>query len=98
MEIKITKNFVSFSLEAEYIVVSKVIKEILLLENILDFLHVKLNLSIIVSCDTVGEIFWCYNAKSITRNNNIGVTYNFISELIQDIILNIVFGRLEEND
>ena len=61
------------STEAEYIAISELCAEILLIKSILEFLKIEIKLPIIVHCDNIGAIYLGHNAKLSQRTKHIDV-------------------------
>ena len=57
------------STEAEYYAVSKVCTEIIFINNLLQFLRMKIEFPITFWCDNVGVIFLSYNAKNSNKKH-----------------------------
>ena len=86
------------STEAEYIAISALCAEILLIRSILEFLEIKTELPITVHCDNIGAIYLGNNAKLSQRTKHIDVKHHFVREYIEKGLIKIVFVKSEEND
>ena len=84
------------STEAEYVSLSDMIKEILFVKGILEFMKVKMQLPIKVHVDNKGEIFISQN-PTVKRTKNIDTRYHFIRQYIKDGVIEIEFVRMENN-
>ena len=86
------------STEAEYIAISELCAEILLIKLILELLKIKMKLPIIVHCDNIGAIYLGHNAKLLQRTEHIDVKHHFVREYVEKGLIKIVFVKSEEND
>ena len=68
------------SCESEYYAMAEVAQELLYIKQILEFLHVEVELPMIVKCDNQGAIFLTKNESS-TRTKHMDVRVHFIREL-----------------
>ena len=78
------------STEEEYVSLSDMIKEILFVKGILEFMKVKLKLPIKVHVDNKGAIFISPN-HNFKRTKHIDTRYNFILQYIKDGVIEIEF-------
>ena len=92
------KNVTLSSSEAEYVAISEICCEIILVKMILEFLDVEIEKPIKVHCDNVGAIFMSNNAKASARTKHIDVRYHHVREYVIDGVVDIIFVRSEEND
>ena len=72
------------------------IKEILFVKGILEFMKVMLQLPIKVHVDNKGEIFISQN-PTVKRTKNIDTRYHFIRQYIKDGVIEIEFVQTEKN-
>ena len=72
------------------------IKEILFVKGILEFMKFKLQLHIKVHVDNKGEIFISQN-PTVKRTKNINTRYHFIRQYIKDGVIEIEFVQKEKN-
>ena len=86
------------STEAEYIAISELCAEILLIKSILEFLKIEIKLPIIVHCDNIGAIYLGHNAKLSQRTKHIDVKHHFVREYVEKGLIKILFVKSEEND
>ena len=82
------------SSEAEYISINKVVKEVLLIKQALQDMHIKVKLPINIFCDNVGAIQMVRHNVCGTGTRHVNVRYHFVSELQRDII-NYFTGNLK---
>ena len=61
------------STEAEYVAVSEVCAEIILIKQVLEFLGMTIEYPIIVNYDNVGAIFLAYNQKNSQRTKHVDI-------------------------
>ena len=71
------------------------IKEILFIKGILEFMKIKLQLPIKVNVDNKGEIFISQN-PTVKRTNHIDTRYHFIRQYIKDGIIEIEFVQKDK--
>jgi len=86
------------STEAEYIVVSEGLCEILFVRQVLEFLGIKVEYPITIHCDNVGTIFLSHSAKVSSRTKHIQLKTHFIREYIEKNVVKVIFVRSLEND
>ena len=91
------KSVTLLSMEAEYVVVSKVCAEIIFIRHLLTFLRVKVKYPITVQCDKVGAIFLSYNAMNSNRTKHVDIRAHFMRQYIEDGIVKVVFVQSAEN-
>ena len=84
--------------EAEYIAISELCTEILVIKSILEFLKIKIKLPIIVYCDNIGAINLGHNAKLLQRTKHIDAKHDFARKYVEKGLIKIVFVKSEEND
>ena len=71
--------------------------EIIFIRNILCFLGVDSDYTIVVRCDNVGALFLGFNAKTSQRTNHIDIKAHFIREYVDQGIVKIIFVKSEDN-
>ena len=76
------------STEDEYVSLSDMIKEILFIKGILEFMKVKIQLPIKVHVDNKGAIFISQN-PTVKRTKHIDTRYHFIRQYIKDGVIEI---------
>lgn len=90
-------NVTISSIEAEYVAVFELCKELMFIRMVLTFLGVRIKLPMIVHCDNIGAIFLSYNAKVSQRTKHIDTRYKYVGEYVEEGIAKIVFVRSENN-
>jgi hypothetical protein len=95
---KSQKGVTLLSTKAEYVAISKAIKELKFIYYLLSNLHIKVNLPILVKTDNIGAIFMSENALTVFRTWHVDTRYHFVQEFIEDGFINIKFIRSVEND
>ena len=83
--------------EAEYVEVAEVCTEIPFIKTIMDFLKLKIELSITIMCDNVGAIFIAHTSKNSGRTKHINIKHHFLREYVMDGTVQIKFVWSEEN-
>jgi hypothetical protein len=78
--------------EAEYVAISKAVKELKFIYYLLSDLHIKVNLPIVVKTDNIGVNFMCFDWLSYLAR------YHFVRKFIEDGFIKIEFIRSVEND
>jgi hypothetical protein len=95
---KLGRSVTLSSTEAEHFAISEVVKEILLIKQLMDTIGIQVQLPIIVRVDNVGAIFLANNFSVGQRTKHIDIRTHFIREYIEDGIIKIVFIRTDDND
>ena len=90
------KNVTLSSSEAEYVAVSEIVKEVLYVVHVLEYLKTKVQLPIVIQVDNQGAIFMANNQVS-RRTKHIDTRYHLVREFIEDEILKVIFVRSCEN-
>ena len=86
------------STEAEYVAISEVVREVLYLRQLLEFLGVILDYPVIVHVDNLGAIYLAGGNSSTQRTKHVDIRYHFVREYIEDGIVKVKFVRSEDND
>jgi hypothetical protein len=86
------------SSEAEYVAMSKAVKEIRFIFYLLRCMFIEVKLPIIVRCDNMGEIFMAENSSSGVRTRHVDARYHFVCEHIVDVFIKFFFVKSCEND
>ena len=92
------RTYALSSTEAEYIVVSEVLCEILFIRQVLEFMGINVKYPIIIKCDNVGAIFLANNAKVSSRSKHIHLKTHVIREYVDKNVVKVVFMRSLENN
>ena len=79
------KNVTLSSSDAEYVAVSEIVKEILYVVHVLEYLKTEVKLPIIIQVDNQGAIFMANNQVS-RRTKHIDTRYHLVREFIEDEI------------
>ena len=95
---KSQKGVTLLSTEAKYVAISEAIKELKFIYYLLNDLHIKVNLPIVVKTDNIGAIFMSENALTGFRTRHVDTRYHFVREFIEDGFIKIDFVRSVEND
>ena len=86
------------STAAEYVAISEVVREVLYVKQILEFMEVKIGFPIVVNVDNIGAIYLATNNSSSQRTKHVDVRYHFVREYIEDGIVKVQFVKSEDND
>jgi hypothetical protein len=86
------------SSKAEYVAMSKAVKEICFIYYLLRSMFIEVKLPIIVRCDNVGAIFMAKNLSSGVHTWHVNTRYHFVREHIDDDFIKVVFVKSVEND
>ena len=86
------------SCKAEWIALSEGVKDIKFVLNIMESMHIDVELPVIVRVDNTRAIFIAENVTTTSRANRINTRSKFVREFVQDGVLKIVFVLSEEND
>jgi hypothetical protein len=92
------KSVTLSSTEAEYIAMSECAKEIKFVHQLLTSMGIKLDSPIVVRVDNVGAIFMGENISISQRTKHVDVRAKFVTEMIVEGILKVIFVRSEDND
>jgi hypothetical protein len=95
---KSQKGVILLSTESEYVAISEAVKELKCIYYLLSDLHIKMNLTIVVKTDNIGEIFMSENASTGFLTRYVDTRYHFVREFIDDGFIKIEFVRSAEND
>ena len=85
------------SSEAEWYALSEATKEIIFVLQLLESIHIKVRLPIIVRVDNVGAIFLSGNINTASRSKHIDIRTNYVNEYVEDGVLKIVFVKSADN-
>jgi len=93
-----TQSYVTLSSsEAEYVSVSELVKEIMFTLQILELLHIQVELPIKIYIDNIGAIFMARNNSSGPGTCHVNYRYNYCRELHGSLI-ELIFIRSENNE
>ena len=95
---KSMKSVVLSTTEAEYVAVSEVVKEIKFLYQMLRSMEIKVPLPIKVQVDNVGAIWLANNSSVSERTKHVDLRAHFVSDMIEDQVIEINFVKSAEND
>jgi hypothetical protein len=84
------------SCESEYYAMTEAAQELLYVKQVLEFLHVKFQLPMIIKCDNQGAAFLAKNESS-TRTKHIDVRYHFLRDLVKDEVIKIEYVNTKIN-
>ena len=86
------------SSEAEYVSLSEAAKEIKFIAQVIESMGIEIKRPIEVRVDNLGAIFMANNISISPRTKHVDVRYRFITELIEDGLIEVKFVKTEEND
>jgi hypothetical protein len=86
------------SSEAEYVSLSEASKEIKFIVQVIESMGIEIKRPIEVRVDNLGAIFMANNISISPRTKHIDVRYRFITELIENGLIEVKFVKTEEND
>ena len=84
--------------EAEYVAVSRVVKEIKVLYQMLRSMEIKVPLPIKVQVDNVGAIWLADNSSVSERTKHVVLRAHVVSDMIKDQVIEINFVKSADND
>jgi hypothetical protein len=94
---KSQKGVTLSSTEAEYVVMSEVVKEVKFKIYLLCDICIEVELPIIVKTDNIGAMFMAQNSSSGMRTRHVDTWYHFVRENLDDRIIKIEFIKSVEN-
>ena len=86
------------SSEAEYVSLSEAAKEVKFIIQVIESMGIKLKRPIEIKVDNLGAIFMANNISISPRTKHVDVRYRFITELIENGLIEVKFVKTEEND
>ena len=92
------KSVVLSTTEAEYMVLSEVVKELKFIVQLLQTMNIEVKLPITVYVDNVGAIWLCNNRTTSNRRKHIDIRTSFVQEYQEDGKIIIKFVKSEDNE
>ena len=92
------KSVVLSTTEAEYMVLSEVVKELKFIVQLLQTMNIEVELPITAQLDNVGAIWLSNNRTTSDRTNHINIRTSFVKEYQEDGKIIIKFVKSEENE
>ena len=86
------------SSEAEWVALSKAIKEVMYVSQLLASMKIRVQYPIIVHVDNVGAIFIVQNITTSSCTKHVDVHYKYVNEFVEDEVVKILFVKLKVND
>ena len=86
------------STEAEYMAFSELVREVLYIKQLLEFIGVEVQLPIKLMVDNVGAIYLAKDSTSSGRTKHIDIKYHFCRKYIEDGTISIAFVKTGDND
>ena len=96
-KIKSMKSVVLSTTEAEYVVISEVVKEIKFLSQLLRSMEIKVPLPIKIKVDNVGAIWLANNSGVSERTKHVEIRAHFVRSYIIDEVVPVDFVKSAEN-
>ena len=92
------KSVVLSTIEAEYMAISEVVKELKFIVQLLQTMNIEVELPITVYVDNVGAIWLSNNGKTRDRTKHIDIRTSFVKEYQEDEKIIIKFVKSEDNE
>ena len=86
------------SSEAEWVALSKAVKEVMFVSQLLTSMKVTVRYPIIVRVDNVGAIFMAQNVTTMSSTKHVDIRYKFVNKYVEDGTVKIIFVKSKEND
>ena len=86
------------SCEAEWIALSKAVKDVIFLVRLLESMEIEVRLPVMVRVDNVGAIFLSENITTSNNSKHVDIHSKFVKEYCENGIVKILFVRAENND
>ena len=86
------------SSKAEYIALSKAVKEVMFFEQLLESMQIVVKHPITVRVDNVGTIFMASNIMTTSHTKHVDIWYKYVNEYVEDGIVKIIFVKSTDND
>ena len=94
---KTQASVVLSSAEAEYVSSTEMVKEMLWIKQMLEFLELKIELPMKVYIDNISAIHMVRNNIGNSRTRHMNIKVHFVRDLHEDNIIEYIFLRSEEN-
>ena len=88
---KLQKSVSRSSLEAEYIALSKAVREVMFIVQLLESMQVVVKYPVMVRVDNVGTIFMASNSTTTSRMKHVDIKYKYVNEYVEDGTVKIIF-------
>ena len=85
------------SAESEYYALSEAAREIKFVVQLLEAMHVKVKKPVTCRIDNIGAMFMAENITTSQRSKHIDIRARFVTKMIDDQELEIIFVKSEEN-
>jgi hypothetical protein len=93
----VQKGVTLSSTEAEYVAMSKAVKEVNFIYYLLCDTVIEDKMPILVKTDNIGTMFMAQNSSSGVRTRHVDTRYHFVRENLEDGIIKIEFIKSVEN-
>ena len=86
------------SSEAEWIALSEATKEVMFVLQLLESMHIRVQLPITVRVDNIGAIWMSQNVNTSSRTKHVDIRTKYVNEYCEDGVLKIIFVKSVDND
>ena len=97
-QLKLQKSVSLSSSEAEYVVLSKTVKEVMFVIQLLGSMKIAVKYQVTVRVDNVGAIFLEINITNTCHTKHMDIRYKYVNEYVVDGFVKIAFVLSAEND
>ena len=98
MAIKVPKECVASSSEAEYIALSEAVKEVMLVLHLLRSIKLSIKFPVMIRVDKVGVILMASNTTTMPCTKHVDIRYKYVNKYVEDGVVKIVFMKSADND
>jgi hypothetical protein len=95
---KAQRSITLSSSEAEWIALSEATKEIMFVLQLLESMHIKVELPITVRVDNIGAICMSQNVNTPSRTKHVDIHTKYVNDYCEDGVLKIIFVKSADND
>ena len=86
------------SSEAEYIALSEAVKEVIIVEQLLESMKINVDYPVMVRVNNVGEIFMASNIMTTSYTKHVDIWYKYVNEYVEDGTVKIIFVKSTGDD
>ena len=90
---KSQKSISLSSSEAEYIALSKAVREVMFVAQLLESMHIVVKYPVTVRVDSIGAIFMASNIMTLNRMKHVDIQYKYVNEYVEDGTVKIIFVK-----
>ena len=95
---KAQRSITLSSSEAEWIALSEATKEVMFVLQLLESMHIRVQLPITVRVDNIGAIWMSQNVNTSSRTKHVDIRTKYVNEYCEDGVLKIIFVKSVDND